>query len=123
MAAVETLTSNSFHSTALFGKRPFFVSNDEFFPSKKASNTPDRVTFDPSKHLNFTPPSKVYTMEELGYAGNKGVSPVGVSEPFPLFSVEAIQQMRTEVLAPEVREKYEYSSDLAQSQLRGYAAE
>lgn len=62
-------------------------------------------------------------MVELGYPGSKGVSPIGVSEPFPLFSAKAIQQMRAEVLSPEVRQKYEYSSDIAQCQLRGYAAE
>lgn len=62
-------------------------------------------------------------MEELGFSGSKGVSPIGVSEPFSLFSAEAVQQMRKEILNPEVRKKYEYSSDLAQCQLRGYAAE
>lgn len=62
-------------------------------------------------------------MEELGYSGSKGVAPIDVSKPFPLLSVEAIQQMRAEVLNPEVREKHEYSSALAASQLRGYAAE
>lgn len=82
-----------------------------------------RVAFNPSKHLKFTPPSKVYTMNELGYPESRGVSPVGVSEPFPLFSAEAIQQMRKEVLSDEVAAKFQHSSDLAQSQLRGFAAE
>lgn len=82
-----------------------------------------RVAFQPSRHLNYNPPSKVYTMNELGYPDSRGVSPVGVSEPFPLFSAEAIDQMRKEVLSDEVAAKFQHSSDLAQSQLRGFAAE
>ncbi|QQK44749.1 Aminopeptidase 2 [Penicillium digitatum] len=62
-------------------------------------------------------------MEELGFSGSKGVSPVGVSGPFSLFSAEAVHQMRKGVLNPEMGKKYEYSSNLAQCQLRGYAAE
>ncbi|KAL2833433.1 hypothetical protein BDW59DRAFT_169101 [Aspergillus cavernicola] len=87
------------------------------------SNTLEKVSFDPFKHLNHTPPSKVYSMEELGYPESCGVSPNGVSEPFPLFSAEAIQQMRKEVLSDEVFAKWKYSSELAQCQLRGYAAD
>ncbi|RAK80693.1 uncharacterized protein BO72DRAFT_370715 [Aspergillus fijiensis CBS 313.89] len=89
---------------------------------QKTSST-GKVAFDPSKHLDHTAPSKVYSMKELGYSDSRGVSPVGVSEPFPLFSAEAIQKMREEVLSDEVFMKHKYSSDLAQCQLRGYAAE
>ncbi|PGH15868.1 hypothetical protein AJ80_05399 [Polytolypa hystricis UAMH7299] len=81
------------------------------------------VQFDASKHLQFTPPSKVHTMKELGYSNDVGVSHIGVSEPFPLFSIEAIQQMRQEILSEEVWAKYRFSSNLAQCQLRGFAAE
>ncbi|EKV19773.1 hypothetical protein PDIG_01140 [Penicillium digitatum PHI26] len=41
-------------------------------------------------------------MEELGFSGSKGVSPVGVSGPFSLFSAEAVHQMRKGVLNPEM---------------------
>lgn len=95
------------------------TANDKAF--KAQSN--GRVAFQPSRHLNYTPPSKVYTMNELGYPDSRGVSPVGVSEPFPLFSGEAIEQMRKEVLSDEVTTKFGHSSDLAQCQLRGFAAE
>lgn len=83
----------------------------------------DRVAFDPAKHIKFTPPSKVWTMEELDYAEGQGISPVGVSEPFPLFSEEAVQQMRAEILDEKVWDKYKFSSNLSQCQLRGYAPE
>lgn len=90
-------------------------------PQKQAEA--EFIQFDPAKHLNFTPPSKVYTMAELGYPERRGISPVGVSEPFPMFSAEAIQIMRKEALREEVFAKYHCSSDLAKGQVRGYAAE
>ena len=83
----------------------------------------ESVAFDPKKHLQYTPPSRVRTMEELGYSEHRGVSPIGVSEPFPLFSPEAIQKMRQEVLSPQVWDKYRVTSNLSQCQLRGYASE
>lgn len=79
------------------------------------------VHFDPDKHLAFVEPSRAYTMEDLGLPGNSGVSPIAVCEPFQLFSEEAIDIMREEVLAEEVQRKYQFSSDIAAKQIRGYA--
>ena len=78
------------------------------------------VTFDAEKHLAFTPPSKIYTMKDL-HLNDTGVSPIAVSEPFPLFSPAAIHQMRAEVLSDRVWNNCQYSSNLAQCQLRGFA--
>lgn len=80
------------------------------------------ATFDPDRHLAFKAPAKVHTMKELGLE-DMGVSPVAVSEPFPLFSPEAIRCMRAEVLSDKVWDKCKYSSNLAQCQLRGFAPE
>jgi hypothetical protein len=77
--------------------------------------------FNPSKHLAYVEPKYIHTMEELGFPPSRGVSPVAVSDPFPLFSEEAVDIMRSEVLAQEVQEKYTYSSDIAAKQIRGYA--
>ncbi|KAJ9138646.1 Kanamycin B dioxygenase [Pleurostoma richardsiae] len=77
--------------------------------------------FDPKKHLAFRTPSKIYTMKELGLPEDHGISPIAVSEPFPLFTEEAILRMRSEVLNKDVMEKCQFSSNLAQAQLRGYA--
>src|SRR6185295_450621 len=52
-----------------------------------------RDPFDPRKHLNFSPPPKVFTMADIGLPENSGVSPLAVSEPFPLFTEEAIRRM------------------------------
>jgi hypothetical protein len=77
--------------------------------------------FDPSRHLAYEDPKYVHTMEDIGYPASNGVSPVAVSEPFRLFSEEAVNIMRSEILDKEVQEKYSYTSDIAPKQLRGYA--
>ena len=130
MAAVDTIPP--IHLPVSFSSTPYSCPN----PAQNTSNgaaaeddtgkveqAPKPVVFDPEKHLVFTSPSKVHTMKELGYRDDVGVSPIGVSEPFPLFSDEAIKQMRSEVLSEEVWNRYRYSSNLAQCQLRGFAPE
>ncbi|MCJ1247459.1 hypothetical protein MMC30_004673 [Trapelia coarctata] len=87
-------------------------------PSAKPLSTDD---FDPKKHIDFSPPSKIYTMRDLHLPEDTGVSPVAVSEPFPLFTPETIHRMRAEVLSKDVWENCQYSSNLAQCQLRGFA--
>lgn len=77
--------------------------------------------FIPSKHIQYEEPAQIHTMEEIGFPANKGVSPVAVSDPFRLFSEEAVNIMRNEIFDPEVQEKYSYTSDIAPKQLRGYA--
>lgn len=126
MSAVETLTVSAVPtaSTLLpFSKTQTASGGRILIQNNNASPTQEKVTFDPKKHLAHSPPPRVYTMPELGYSDRHGVSPVGVSEPFPLFSPEAVQQMRSEALNDEVWDKYQFSSNLAQCQLRGYAPE
>ncbi|ERF71004.1 hypothetical protein EPUS_03283 [Endocarpon pusillum Z07020] len=82
---------------------------------------PVKVAFNPADHLSFKPPSKVFTMKDLGLPDDTGVSAVAVSEPFQLFTPEAIQRMRAEVLSTRVWENCQYSSNLSQCQLRGFA--
>ena len=77
--------------------------------------------FDPKKHLDFEEPERIYTMQELKLDRGDHVSPVAVSEPFRLFTEEAVERMRQEIFKPEVIANYQYSSNLAQCQLRGYA--
>ncbi|OCK77209.1 hypothetical protein K432DRAFT_428170 [Lepidopterella palustris CBS 459.81] len=83
--------------------------------------TPAAATFDPKKHLAFTPPSEIIKMKDIGYAEDIGVSPVAVSQPFQLFSEEAVRQMRAEIFKPEVMENCSFRSNIAAAQLRGYS--
>lgn len=62
-------------------------------------------------------------MSDLKLPAHTGISSFAVSEPFPFFSPDAVQQMRAEVLSKDVWNNCKYSSNLANSQLRGFAAE
>lgn len=77
--------------------------------------------FSPSKHLGYKEPEQIWSMEEIGYPKDKGVSPIAVSQPFQLFTEEAVHEMRREIFKPEVLENCKYSSNIAACQLRGYA--
>ena len=76
-------------------------------------------SFDPKKHVAFTPPSKIFSMSDIKLK-NSPLSSFAVSEPFQLFSPEAVERMREEIFKPQVQ-KYQVSSNLAAAQLRGYA--
>lgn len=78
-----------------------------------------REEFNASKHINFKPPGKIITMKEIGLEGH-GISPNAVTEPFSLFSAEAIQQIRAEVLSDEVLEDYQFASTFSKNMVRGY---
>lgn len=92
------------------------------FVETMSSNTLSTDDFDPKKHLNFTPPAKTLNMSDLKLPEGTGVSPFAVSDPFQLFTQEAVQRMRAEIFSKEVLENCKYSSNLAQCQLRGFAA-
>ncbi|KAL8730426.1 MAG: hypothetical protein Q9166_004064 [cf. Caloplaca sp. 2 TL-2023] len=79
--------------------------------------------FDPKTHIQYEPPVRVHTMKDLNLPENTGISPVAVSEPFRLFTTEAVHRMRAEVLSQDVWDNCQYSSNLAQCQLRGFAAQ
>lgn len=78
--------------------------------------------FSPARHLAFHTLPKRHTMSDLGYEdGKTGISHIGVSEPFELFTPDAVGQMRNEVLSDEVWDKCRFSSSIAACQLRGMA--
>ena len=77
--------------------------------------------FDPKRHIEFKPPPEIIMMKDLGFAEDTGVSPVVVSQPFQLFSQEAVHQMRAEVMNPKVMEECKFQSNIAACQIRGYA--
>lgn len=56
-------------------------------------------------------------MKELGFDGH-GISPIAVSEPFPLFTEEAIKQIRAEVFSEPVLEACQYTSTFAKNMVR-----
>jgi hypothetical protein len=98
-------------------------SSDPSLIEMAVMSVPEKVAFSAEVHLNFKSPAKIFTMKDLGLPENTGISPVAVSEPFQLFTAEAIQRMRDEVLSDQVWENCQYSSNLSQCQLRGFAPE
>ncbi|KAL4757016.1 uncharacterized protein BDW70DRAFT_153700 [Aspergillus foveolatus] len=74
--------------------------------------------FDPERHLNFQPPRSIYTMDQIGLKGH-GISPHAASEPFPLFTQEAIAQMRAEIFDEKVLADCQYSSTFNKHMVRG----
>ena len=81
----------------------------------------DNVEFDPGQHLRYEPPKSTILMTGIGYKEDTGISPIAVSEPFRLFSTEAIQKFRDECLSDEVFANYSVRTNIAACQLRGYA--
>lgn len=81
-----------------------------------------KEAWDAEKHLAFQPPSKILSMKEIGLEGH-GISPNACSEPFPLFSEEAIKQMRAEIFSETVLENCQYASTFNANMVRGMGHE
>ena len=81
----------------------------------------ENVEFDPAQHLAFEPPERILMMTDIGYTEDTGISPVAVSEPFQLFTPEAVQNFRDECLSDDVFANCLVKSNIAACQLRGYA--
>ncbi|KAM5349076.1 hypothetical protein ACJ41O_008899 [Fusarium nematophilum] len=77
-----------------------------------------REPFNPAKHLNYSPPKKIYTMKEIGLEG-QGIAPNAVSDPFPLFSAEAVEQMRAEIFSEEALRDCQFTSGFIKNMVRG----
>lgn len=78
------------------------------------------VEFDPEKHLSFTKQPETLTLSDLGFPEDVGISPVGVSNPFPLFNNDAIKIMRRELFTQEIWDNCMHSTEFAACQIRGH---
>ncbi|CAG9953048.1 unnamed protein product [Clonostachys rosea f. rosea IK726] len=83
----------------------------------QARSTP-REEFHAPKHINFQPPANIVSMKEIGLEGH-GISPNAVSEPFRLFTDEAVQQIRAEVFSEEVLKDCRFASTFNKQMVRG----
>lgn len=101
---------------------------------KLGIQNPSSIQFDPAKHIQFTDDyllsTKKLTLQELGIDNphQTPISPVGVSEPFPLFTEEAITIMRWEMFQKECFSKCARVADHSNTgdldmYLRGFAKE
>jgi hypothetical protein len=76
--------------------------------------------FSPEKHLSYAKQPSSLSLKDLGLSDDVGISPVGVSDPFPLFNEEAIGIMRSELFTTEVWENCMHSTEFAGCQIRGH---
>ncbi|KFH42138.1 hypothetical protein ACRE_071320 [Hapsidospora chrysogenum ATCC 11550] len=79
----------------------------------------ERVPFDPEKHLDIVAPKSIFTMKDIGLEG-QGISATAASEPFSLFTPEAVNQMRAEIFSQPVLDSCQYASDFAKNMIRGF---
>ncbi|KZF25150.1 hypothetical protein L228DRAFT_227093 [Xylona heveae TC161] len=83
-------------------------------------SAPPTVQFDPARHLEFSPPSTILPMKDLGY-DSTALSPVAVTEPFPLLSHEGVLQHRRELFSDDVLDNCLSHTYPGSVQLRGMA--
>ncbi|KAM0418815.1 hypothetical protein ACHAPT_012256 [Fusarium lateritium] len=92
-------------------KAPFVYGPKATRAKRPSAPVPDRLLaearetlpepWDAAKHIQFQPPAKIHTMREIGLEGH-GISPNAVSDPFPLFTHDAVRQMRHELFSQDV---------------------
>ncbi|KAK7432154.1 hypothetical protein QQZ08_001099 [Neonectria magnoliae] len=81
---------------------------------------PSHINFDAEKHLSYSADPKILSLKEISLPEDAGISHVACSDPFPLFSEEAIGIMRQEIFTTEVWENCLHSTEFAACQLRGH---
>ena len=84
-------------------------------------NDPQRVHFDPKIHLRFDLPEKVYTLEDLKYPFKQQAGNVAATDPFPIFTREAIVEMRRELFAARTFQNCMSKRRAGSVQIRGAA--
>ncbi|VEU24007.1 DEKNAAC105295 [Brettanomyces naardenensis] len=118
------------HDGNIHKKVPSSAYDTQIRPMISALSAEHEI-FDPKKHLTFKP-SMVHTikrasMKELGAECDDQISDIGVSEPFPLFTEEACDIMRAEILREEVFRDWARismnSTTGLDAVIRGYAKE
>ncbi|KAF7547515.1 hypothetical protein G7Z17_g7678 [Cylindrodendrum hubeiense] len=86
----------------------------------RSSPPTTRAEFNPDTHLAFSDSPKVLSLADVSLPEDAGISHVACSEPFPLFSEEAIGIMRDEIFTTEVWENCLHSTEFAACQIRGH---
>lgn len=80
------------------------------------------ATWNPDEHLVYQPPANIVSMKDIGLEGH-GISTTAVSDPFPLFTKEAIMQARREIFSDEVMKNCRVGSDFTANMVKGMGFE
>lgn len=94
---------------------------DSLDKAKTAPPTAPPTTFDPEKHLCFRPPKGFITLKELGLSEELAISPVAITQPFPLFTIEGVKEMRADLFRKEVLGKHGSRTFKGCYKIRGYS--
>jgi hypothetical protein len=86
-------------------------------PSEKMQD----VHFDPTRHMAFEAPQDVITLRELLLSEDNACSPVAITQPFPLFSLEGVIEMRKDIFRKEVVQKHGQKIKPGIYKMRGYS--
>ncbi|KAI1092928.1 hypothetical protein F5B19DRAFT_178545 [Rostrohypoxylon terebratum] len=105
-------------SSAILGISPTVNS---FEPRENISSSPDSgVRFNATKHLAYSPQSKILSMKDLALEPT-ALSPITTTEPFPLLSHEAVIQHRRDLFSKDVLDNCLHHTRPGSVQLRGMA--
>ena len=85
-----------------------------------ARNIP--VHFDPAKHMCFEMPEKTHMLKDLDIPEETGISPVGITASFPLFTREGVRQLRKDLFRPDIIKQYSHPVAEKVFKLRGHGA-
>ncbi|KAK5191767.1 hypothetical protein LTR92_008348 [Exophiala xenobiotica] len=88
---------------------------------KSADQSSQNVTFDPSKHMAFEAPEAIITLKELLLSEENACSPVAITKPFPLFSLDGVTEMRRDIFRKDVVQKHGQKIKPGVYKMRGYS--
>ncbi|EXJ91435.1 hypothetical protein A1O1_04547 [Capronia coronata CBS 617.96] len=98
--------------TSSFGSKAF---------DKVEQNLSEPVSlFDPSKHLCFEQPKDNVMLKDLGLSEENAISPLAITAPFPLFTLECVRRMREEMFQKKIIEGYSQRMEPGCYTLRGF---
>lgn len=83
-------------------------------------STPKIELFDPAKHLNYTPPATIHTLDDLSLPISP-LTPIGSTDPFPLLTPEAVEAHRRELFSKDVLDNCLYTIRKGSVTIRGMA--
>lgn len=78
-----------------------------------------KTPFNAIRHLSFTQPKRISTFADIDQPST-GISEHAFSDPFPLFTQEAIEQMRAEVFSDDVLSNHYCPTSETSGQIRGH---
>lgn len=91
-----------------------YVRDDNHYKATK------NVSFSAQDHLEYVPPSKILSMQDLGLEPTP-LSSIATTEPFPFMSHEAVLQHRKELFSEDVLNNCMHHTRPGSVQIRGMA--